>query len=137
MDPHLTHIKHLCKNAYYHLRNIAKLRPTLCQSDAEKLVHAFVFARMDYYNALLTGIPSKNLQRLHYIKNSPARTLMRGRKYEHITPILQTLPWLPVSYRIGSKISLLTHQCIHGNVPPYLKELLSPQSRSRKLCSKN
>lgn len=64
MDPHLTfktHIKHLCKNTYYHLRNIAKLRPTLCQSDAEKLVHAFVFARMDYY-------------RMHFSPGSLART---------------------------------------------------------------
>lgn len=70
MGPHLTfetHIKHLCKNACYHLRNIAKLQPTLCQSDAETLVHASVSSRMDYYNVLLTGIPGRNLQRLHFL----------------------------------------------------------------------
>ena len=42
-DRHLTfdtHIKQLCKTSFYHLRNIAKLRPTLSLSDAEQLVHA-------------------------------------------------------------------------------------------------
>ena len=44
MDPQLTfesHINHLCKTSFYHLRNISKLRPILSLSDSEKLVHAF------------------------------------------------------------------------------------------------
>ncbi|KAK5848784.1 hypothetical protein PBY51_008477 [Eleginops maclovinus] len=51
MDPQLTfdtHIKHLCKTSLYHLRNIAKLRPTLTLADEEKLVHAFVSSSLDY-----------------------------------------------------------------------------------------
>ncbi len=67
MDPQLTfesHINHLCKTSFYHLRNISKLRPTLSLIDAEKLVHAFISSRLDYCNALLIGIPSKSLQRL-------------------------------------------------------------------------
>ena len=44
-DPQLTfnnHIKHLCKIAFYHLKNISKLCPLLSMSAAEKFVHAFV-----------------------------------------------------------------------------------------------
>ena len=51
MDPQLTfdtHIKHLCKTSFYHLRNITKLCPTLTLTDAEKLFHVFVSSRMDY-----------------------------------------------------------------------------------------
>ncbi len=129
MDSHLTfetHVKQLCKTSFFHLRNIARLRPMLTIEDAEKLVHAFVSSRLDYCNALLIRIPGKNLQKLQYIQNSAARILMRVRKYDHITPILKTLHWLPVSFRIVYKVSLLTHQCIHGNAPSYLKELLTP-----------
>ena len=138
MDAHLTfeaHIKQLCKNSFYHLRNIAKLRPSLTLSDAEKLVHAFVSSRLDYCNALLIGIPKKSIQKLQYIQNSAARILMRVRKYEHITPILKSLHWLPVSLRIDYKITLFTHQCIYGNAPSYIKELLTPQTSSRNLRS--
>ena len=102
-DPQLTfesHIKHLSKTAFYHLRNTVKLRPTLTLPDAEKLVHTFVSSRLDYCNALLIGIPSRSLQRLQYIQNSAARTLMRVRQYKHISPILPTQHWFPVSARI-------------------------------------
>ncbi|XP_053170466.1 uncharacterized protein LOC128354229 [Scomber japonicus] len=106
MDPQLsfdTHIKHLCKTSFYHLRNITKLRPTLTLADAEKLVHAFISSRLDYCNALLIGISGKSIQRLQYIQNSAARILMRVRKYDHITPILKSLHWLPVPLRIEYK----------------------------------
>ncbi|XP_062404806.1 uncharacterized protein LOC134095354 [Sardina pilchardus] len=129
MDPHLTfeaHIKHLCKTSFFHLKNIAKLRPSLTLPDAEKLVHAFISSRLDYCNALLIGIPSKNIQQLQYIQNCAARILMRVRKFQHITPIFKTLHWLPVQFRIEYKVSLLSHQCLHGSAPPYLKELTPP-----------
>ncbi|KAL3042214.1 hypothetical protein OYC64_020208 [Pagothenia borchgrevinki] len=144
MDAHLTfeaHIKQLCKNSFYHLRNIAKLHPTLTLSDAEKLVHAFVSSRLDYCNALLIGIPNKSIQKLQYIQNSAARILMRVRKYDHITPILKALHWLPVELRIEFKVSVLSHQCVHGTAPqgtphpPYLladhplQQLQPPRTR--------
>ena len=72
-----------------------------------------------------------------YVQNSAVRILMRVRKYEHVTPILHSLHWLPISASIDYNVSLLTHQCIHGKAPSYLKELLTPQTSPRPLCSTN
>nr|XP_055058719.1 uncharacterized protein LOC129442564 [Misgurnus anguillicaudatus] len=138
MDSCLTfeaHVNNLSRSSYFHLRNIAKLRPTLTLADAEKLVHAFVSSRLDYCNALVIGIPAKSCQKLQYVQNSAARILMRVRKYDHITPILKTLHWLPVSSRIEYKVTLLTYKCIYGDAPPYLKELLTSQNTTRSLRS--
>merc|ERR1712035_72744 len=113
LDPHLTydnHIKHLSKTAFFHLKNIAKLRPSLTLPDAENLIHAFVSSRLDYCNALLIGVPNKNLQKLQYIQNSAASVLMKVRKHKHITPVLQSLHWLPITSRIPYKFALLPHQ---------------------------
>ncbi len=44
------HISNVTKTAFFHLRNIAKLRNMLSVSDAEKLVHAFMTSRLDYCN---------------------------------------------------------------------------------------
>ncbi|CAM4639172.1 unnamed protein product [Leuciscus chuanchicus] len=137
-DPHLsfnTHIQLICKTAFFHLRNISKLRPSLSLSDSEKLVHAFVSSRLDYCNALLIGIPGSSLQRLQYIQNCAARVLMRVRKSEHITPILHKLHWLPVRFRIEYKICLLTYQCVYGSAPVYLKDLINRQNPTRHLRS--
>ena len=57
------HINHLCKTAFYHLKNIAKLRPTLTLADSERLVHTFVSSRLDYCNALLIEISGKSIQK--------------------------------------------------------------------------
>ena len=43
-----SHIKQTSKIAFFHLRNIAKVRHILSQNDAEKLVHAFVTSRLDH-----------------------------------------------------------------------------------------
>ncbi|KAG1925807.1 hypothetical protein F2P79_025291 [Pimephales promelas] len=133
-DPHLSfdsHVTTICKTAFFHLRNISKLRPSLSLSAAEKLVHAFVSSRLDYCNALLIGIPGRSLQKLQYVQNSAARVLMGVRKHEHITPILRSLHWLPIQSHIEYKVLLQTHHCLHGVAPTYLTELLTPISSTR------
>ncbi len=49
------HISNVTKTAFFHRRNIAKLRNMLPVSDAEKLVHAIMTSRLDYCNVLLGG----------------------------------------------------------------------------------
>ena len=39
------HIMNTCKTAFYHLRNIAKIRNCLSQDNAETLVHAFISSK--------------------------------------------------------------------------------------------
>ena len=73
----------------------------------------------------------QNIQRLRHIQNSAARILLRVRKHDHITSVLKPLHWLPIPLRIEYKLSLLTHQCIHGHAPQYLKELLTLRSATK------
>ena len=82
--------------AFFHLRNIAKIRPFLSQPDAEKIIHAFITCRLDYCNALFTGLPKKAIDRLQLIQNSAARLLTKTKKREHTSPVHPPLaPSLP------------------------------------------
>ncbi len=78
----------------------------LSVSDAEKLVHAFMTSSLDYCNALLGGCPASSINKLQILQNVADRVLTRSRKYDHITPILQSLHWLPVriSLRLQGKL---------------------------------
>ncbi len=49
-----SHVKAVTKSAYYHLKNIARIRCFVSSHDLEKLVHAFITSRVDYCNGLLT-----------------------------------------------------------------------------------
>ena len=60
-----------------------------------------------------------------------AKILTLRRKYEHITPILQELHWLPVEHRITYKILLTTHRALNGEAPQYITDLLTPYIPAR------
>ncbi len=125
------HISNVTKTSFFHLRNM------LSVSDAEKLVHAFMTSRLDYCNALLGGCPASSINKLQIVQNAAARVLTRSRKYDHITPILQSLHWLPIKFRISYKILLLAYKALNDLAPAYLTNLLSRYNPTRSLRSQN
>ena len=133
------HVLNTCKMAFYHLRNIARIRNCLSQDDAETLVHAFISSKLDFCNALLYGLPKSVIDKLQYVQNCAARLVTRTRSSEHITPVLQRLHWLPVKQRITYKIVLLTYKTLSGMAPRYIADLLQPYTPPARLLrsSKN
>lgn len=130
-----SHIKLITKTAFFHLKTISRLHPFLSLTTAETLIHAFITSRLDYCNALLTGLPAKSINRLQYIQNSAARLLTHTRPWHHITPILHQLHWLPVQYRIHFKVLLLVYKAQHNLAPTYLTNLLNHYLPTRTLRS--
>ena len=116
----------ICKTAFYHLHNIAKIRKFISFRDCETLIHAFVSTKLDYCNSLLSGLSQSQIQRLQYVQNSAGRLLTETRKYDCITPVLKELHWLPVAERIHYKILLLAFKSLNNLALFYLKGLLTP-----------
>ena len=123
------------KSAYLHLRNIIKVRHLLDQDSTKSLVQAFVISRLDMCNSLLANLPKRLTRKLQRVQNSAARTIMKTKRRDHITPVLKELHWLPIVYRINFKILLFTYKCLHHRAPVYLKELISLHAPIRTLRS--
>jgi len=51
-----------------------------------------------------------------------ARLITGTRCTEHITPLLQSLHWLPVRQRILFKVAVLVYNCLNGHAPAYLAD---------------
>ncbi|KAL2088560.1 hypothetical protein ACEWY4_015459 [Coilia grayii] len=138
IDSELTfnsHMKAITKPAFYHLKNIAKLRGLMSKQDLEKLVHAFVSSRVHYCNGLFTGLHKKTIKQLQLIQNAAARVLTRTKRSDHITPVLMSLHWLPVSYRIDFKALLLVFKSLNGMGPNYLFDMFQLYALTRSLRS--
>ena len=131
------HVKKICSEANYHLRNISKIRKYLTQDSAQILIHAFISSKLDYCNSLLYGIPKYLVCRLQRVQNTAARIVTLTRKYDSITPILFKLHsvWLPVHSRIILKLLLLVYKALNGKAPSYISSLLSHRKCSRSLLS--
>ena len=56
-----SHMKAITKSAFYHLKNIARLRGFMSNDDLEKVIHAFISSRVDSCNGLFTGLQKKTL----------------------------------------------------------------------------
>ena len=117
-------IWNVTKTGFYHLKNIARVRPFPSLASTEGLMHAFISGRIDYCNALLSGLPKISITCLQLLQNSAAHVLMRTRGREHITPVLKSLHWLPVRFRIDFKVLLVVYKCLNGLGPSCLSDLL-------------
>ena len=96
------------------------LYPT-CQPNHYEVTSLQPICRPD---TLFTCLNKKELNRLQTVQNAAARLLTHTQKREHITPVLASLHWLPVHFRINFKILVLTFRALHGQAPPYISDLI-------------
>ncbi len=73
---------------------------------------------------------------LQLIQNAAARILTRTRKSEHITPVLRSLHWLPVTFRIDFKVHLLVYKSLNGLGPKYIADMLTEYKPIRRIHTK-
>jgi hypothetical protein len=95
------------------------------------LVHAFIISHLDYCNALLSGIPATVSRQIQQVLNAAARVVCLVPKFDHISPVLIHLHWLPTPYRVQYKILLLVFKCLLGEAPEYLRLNIQPKRKGR------
>ena len=125
-------INSLSKSCHFHIRDIRRIRHLLPLSAATALANslALVSSKLDYCNSLYNGISQANLNKIQRLQNTLARVVTNTSKFEHITPILKKLHWLPIKQRIDYKLCLLTFKTLQIRQPLYLFNSLSFPSHS-------
>ena len=79
----VSHIKHVCCIAYYHLRirNIASIRSCLTQKAAVRLVYSHIIS-------ILYDLPQCLISKLQRVQNAAARLVVRCHRSEHKKKLL-------------------------------------------------
>ena len=129
------HVNTTVKGAFYHIRNISKIRKYISKSTTEILIHSFVSSKLDFCNSLLFGAQKRDIVKLQSVQNAAARIVTGLKKRDHITETLRDLHWLPVEERIAFKINLITFKTLNGSGPRYLEDILKFYHQSRTLRS--
>ncbi len=139
MDRHVSmeeHITSACKSAQFHLFNINRIRKHLTREATEQLIHAFITSNLDYCcNALLSGLPIKQIKRLQRLQNIAARIVTLSKQSCRITPTPCGLHRLPVFEKITFKVLLLDFKCQNNMAPSYLQERIHQYTPRKSLRS--
>ena len=129
------HVSAVVRSCFFHIRSLSKVRPYITYKAVSSIAVCLILSKLDYCNSLLSGLPQKQIKRLQAVQNAAARTVMKCKKTDHITPILRQLHWLPIQKRIRHKILSATYRSVHDNTPLYLSDLLQKHNPSRLLRS--
>ena len=127
------HVDNTVRAAFFKLREIAYYRRFLTPDSLKTLIHAYITSRLDYCNSVLFGLPDNVLCKLQSVLNAAARLVSGTRKFDHVSPILKELHWLPIKQRIKYKIILLVFKSLNKLAPPYLSDklLIKPENGLR------
>ena len=94
-----------------------------------------VSSKLDYCNSILYNIPNRKINKVQSVQNCLARVVNSSPRFCSVTPLLKSLHWLPVQFRIKHKICNPTCKVIHSCQPVYLHNLLKPLNRTHNLRS--
>jgi hypothetical protein len=125
----------ISKSCFHQIRNIGRIRQYITEDACRTLICSLVTFRLDYGNVLLYGLPTSVIQRLQRVQSTAARMITRQKKSDHITPVLHSLHWLPVSYRCQYKLLLYVFKAVIQKAPMYLQALIQVHKPSRSIRS--
>ena len=89
------------------------------QENISEWIHCIAKNRLDYCNSLCHGISINEglLNMLQHIQYVAARLVTDTWKYDHITPVLQDLHWLPIHqqivFNLGTMSTNVSTGCVH------------------------
>ena len=98
------HISKICRCCFYHIRDLRRIRRFISISVAKTIITALISSRLDYCNSLLYNTANKDIAKLQRVQNCFAWVVMRSPSFSRSVPLLKSLHWLPVHYRIIFKM---------------------------------
>ena len=105
LDPHLTYYHHIScvvSSCFAKLCQINRVKRSFDRETLELLITSLVFSKMLYCSSVWSNTTLQNINRLQSIQNFASKIVTNSRKFDHVTPLLRELNWLPVKEQIYS-----------------------------------
>ena len=71
------------------------------------IINALVFSKLFYCSSVWSNTTQTNLDRLQAVQNFACRILSGAKKFDHITPLLKDLRWLPIRQQLYFRFAVL------------------------------
>ena len=78
-----------------------------------------------------------NIELLQRVQNFAARIVSRTRKFDHVTPILKQLQWLPIIKQLAVRDAAMVFKCLNRLAPPYLCQKFKTRAEVHNCNTRN
>ena len=79
-----------------------------------------MFSKLYYCSSVWSNTSSSNIRKLQGVQNFAARIVSGTRKFDHVSPALKDLRWIPVKSHLYLREAILAFKSMTGQVPNYL-----------------
>ena len=121
-DSNLTFHEHIVKTVstcFSSLAQINRVKHEFDRSTLITIINTLVFSKLLYCSSVWSNAADTNLK-LQAIQNFAARIICGSRKFDHVTPLLKELHWLPIKSQLYFRDAVLAFKCMTGSAPTYL-----------------
>ena len=92
------------------------------------IINALVFSKLFYCSSVWSNTSQSNIAKLQAVQNFACRIVSGSKKYDHVTPILRQLKWLPVKQHMYYRDSIMAFKCMNGLASGYLSDQFTKRS---------
>ena len=92
------------------------------------IIKPLVFSKLLYCPSVWVNTTKKNIELLQTVQNFSARIVSGTSKFDHVTPILKQLQWLPIIKQLAVRDAAMVFKCLNGLAPPYLCQKFKTRS---------
>ena len=123
------HISNIVSTCIASLCQIHRVKHILDYQTLIIIINALIFSKLYYCSSVWSNTSKRNIAKLQSVQNFAARIVTGTRKYDHVTPVLQQLCWLLVSYMLKFRDAVMAFKCMNGLAPSYLCEIHNANTR--------
>ena len=81
-------------------------------------------SKVYYCSSIWCNTSEENIKKVQLIQNYAARIIVGNvGKYDHVSPLLKELAWLPIKEHLQYRDAVLMHKCIYNQAPSYLSQM--------------
>ena len=97
-------------------------------STLSEVISSLVITKMVYCSSVWSNTSASKVKKAQSIQNFACKIITKSRKYDHVTPLLRDLNWLPVDKLLYFRDASLTYKCVNNLAPDYLCNKLIKRS---------
>ena len=113
------HIQALSSSCISKLGQINRVKNLFDQKTLAMIIDTLVMSKINYCSSIWSNTSEGNIEKIQLVQNYAARIISGEKKFDHISPTISALGWLPIKEHLLYRDILLMFKCVNGQAPLY------------------